>query len=137
MKHDREPQELKTNITIEPKARDYDQKILLGDDLDFDDIRDLIHKNEDLDFGLFYEFLDHFQLHGGFDHLRTALKKVVPFESEATLPLELVSELTSPFKNCSTILNPEYAREMSEELQSIIIGRLETMSDEEMKNVDK
>lgn len=100
-------------------------------------MENMILRNTDLDFGLFHEFLDHFQLHGGFDSLRKALQKVVPFETEHTLPLDLIPTLTSPFKNCSNILNPEYSKEMAEELQSIIIGRLENMTDEEMKNVDK
>lgn len=137
LKHDREPNELKTGITKPYRKRDIEQVNFMGEEIDFDDTVEMILKNTDLDFGLFHEFLDHFQLHGGFDSLRKALQKVVPFETEHTLPLELIPSLTSPFKSCSNILNPEYSREMAEELQSIIIGRLENMTDEEMKDVDK
>ena len=62
---------------------------------------------------------------------------VVPHDESPTLPLELIPEFTSPFRACSNILNPEYTKEMAEELQSIIVGRLENMSDEAMKEVDK
>jgi hypothetical protein len=109
----------------------------MHDDTDFEDLTELVHKNKNLDFGLFHEFLDHFQQHGGFDLLRAALKTVVPSERRKSLPLDLIPILTAPFKNCSNILNPEYAKEMSEELQSVIIGRLENMSDDEMKDIDK
>lgn len=97
----------------------------------------MVFKNKNLDFGLFHEFLDYFQQLDGFGLLRTALKSVVPSEAKRALPLELIPILTAPFKNCSNILNLDYAQEMSEELQSVIIGRLENMTDEEMKDIDK
>ena len=97
----------------------------------------MIFDNKNLGFGLFYEFLDHFQFHGGFDQLRKVLQRVVPFEDNPVLPLDLIPEFTSPFKACSNILNPEYTKEMAEELQSIIVGRLKNMSDDSMKEMDK
>jgi hypothetical protein len=137
LKYDRAPQDIKTEICKPFRERDFDMQRMKMEDLDFDEIRELIHRNKDLDFGLFHEFLDHFQQHGGFDSLRKAIKSIVPFENEYTLPLEIIPTITSPFKNCASLLNPDYATEMATELQSIVIGRLENMSDEEMKDVEK
>ena len=128
---------MKTNICAPYQKRDSDQDRFLGDDLDFDDMREMMFNNKNLGFGLFYEFLDHFQIHDGFDSIRKILQKVVPFEDENTLPLDLIPEFTSPFKACSNILNPEYTKEMAEELQAVIVGRLENMTDDEMKEIDK
>jgi len=110
---------------------------LKNEDLDFDDIREMVSKKRGLDFGLFHEFLDHFQLHGGFEAVRNTLKSIATADNTNALPLSVIPSLTSPFKNCNKIINPEYAREMTEEIQGLIISRLENMTDEEMKDLDK
>lgn len=137
LRYDRAPEEPKTNICKPFKERDFEVQKMKMEDLQFDEIRELMFKTRELNFGLFHEFLDYFQQLEGFSHLRRALKCIVPSEGNLTLPLDLIPLFTSPYKNCVTIINPEYAREMCEELQSIIIGRLENMTDEEMKDIDK
>lgn len=137
LKYDRAPAELKTDVCKPFQERDFEMQRMKMEDLQFDEARELMMKPDELDFGLFYEFLDYFQQLEGFDALTKALKCVVPFEDRATLPLELIPQLTTPYKNCAGVLNPEYTKKMCEELQSVIIGRLENMTDDEMKDIDK
>ena len=107
------------------------------DDLDFDEVKSLIMNKKDIDYGLFYEFLDHFHYHGGFDAVRTALKCIVNTGDNHSLLLSVIPDLTSPFRNCGPVMNEDYAQEMAEEVQQLILNRLESMTDDEMKELDK
>lgn len=137
LKHDRPPAELKTSICKPIAGKDFEISKIKNEDLDFEDVRELVGKKKDLDFGLFYEFLDHFHLHGGFEAVRKALKCVVPADGELTLPLDLVPIITSPFRNCGAVINQSYAKDMADEVQAVILGRLESMTDDEMKEIEK
>jgi len=77
LKYDRAPAELKTNICKPVEERDYEAQKLKLEDLEYSEILDLINKNSELEFGLLYEFMDHFQQNGGFDVLRSSLKSIV------------------------------------------------------------
>lgn len=137
LKMDRAPADIKTNICKPYKDRDYELQRTKFEELDFDEIREHIGKNKDLDFGLMYEFLDHFQQFDGFDCLRKAIKCIEPSEGQPTLPLDMIPLLTSPFSNCSEVLNQQYAKDMAEETQAVVLGRLENMNEEEMKDIEK
>lgn len=137
LRNDRAPGELKTSICKEYVEKDLEMMKLKYDDLDFDEVKSLIYNKKDIDYGLFYEFLDHFHYHGGFDAVRTALKCIVNTGDNHSLPLSVIPDLTSAFKNCGPVMNEEYAREMAEEVQQLILNRLESMTDDEMKELDK
>lgn len=137
LKHDRPPQDLKTTITKEFLERDIEMMKLKYDDLEFDDIKTFITTKKDIEFGLFFEFVDHFHYHGGFDAVRNALRSITKTEGGKALPLNVIPDLTSPFRNCRAIIDEEYAKEMAEEVQQLVLQRLENMTDDEMKDLDK
>ena len=137
LKYDRDPIKFKTSICKEFESRDLDMQRLRGEDLDFEEIREMVSKKRELDFGLFYEFLDHFHYHDGFESIRNAIKWILPQENSNTLPFELVPIITSPFKNWGSIISQEYSKVMAEEIQATILGRLESMNDDEMKEIEK
>jgi hypothetical protein len=137
LNNDREPENLKTSICKPYEKTDLELQKLRNEDLDFDDIRDIISKKRDLTYGLLHEFVDHFHHHGGFEAVRNALKSIINAENTHSLPLSVIPDLTSPFRNLGTILDEKYAKEMTEEVQELLLKRLNDMSEEEMKDVEK
>ena len=77
LKYDRAPAELKTEVCKPFEDRDFEAQRMKLEDLEYGEISDMITKNKDLNFGLFHEFLDHFQFLGGFDILTKALESIV------------------------------------------------------------
>lgn len=56
---------------------------------------------------------------------------------EDKIPLDWISSLTAPFRNCNQIFAPTFATSFVTCIRDIIFQRIKTMSEKELKEVDK
>lgn len=106
----------------------------------------------DLVFGSALNLLNYFAELGGFTSLLLVLREgnerlpekpegskekgEKPVEKEL-LPLELVGDLTGAFVNCGALMADDFSVGFVDEVQAIIMRRLQGMQDREIKELDK
>lgn len=80
-------------------------------------------------------FINYFAEIGGFDAIIDFLK--VGNEGEEKIPLEMISQMTSPFRNCNTIFAPTFATQFVNSVRDVVVNRLMNMTEKELKEIDK
>lgn len=77
------------------------------EEYDIDDIKEGISNRKGFVFGQFVNFINYFSYAGGFDAIIDVLK--IGNESEEKIPLEWITALTNPFRNCNAIFSESFA----------------------------
>jgi hypothetical protein len=58
-------------------------------------------------------------------------------EADEKIPIELISYLTMPFKNCNSIFSKEFSAYFVTTVKDIVFSRIKTMNEKELKEIDK
>lgn len=105
------------------------------EEIDLDDVKEQIITRKNLVYGQFMNFINYFAQFGGFDAIIDFLK--LGNEQEEKIPLELISLVTSPFRNCNSIFAPTFAQQFVLSVKEVVINRLKNMTEKELKEIDK
>lgn len=81
-------------------------------------------------------FLNYFAELGGFEALITALKAGADTQDDR-MPLEMISLLVSPFRQCNIIFSKAFAEYFTKAVREILVQRLQNLSEKELKEIDK
>mmetsp|Transcript_49154 Transcript_49154/g.36209 ORF Transcript_49154/g.36209 Transcript_49154/m.36209 type:complete len:127 (+) Transcript_49154:2-382(+) len=87
-------------------------------------------------FGQFINFVNYFAEFGGFDAIIDILRHGTD-GGEDKVPLDIVSNITAPFRNCLHIFSPTFAQHFVNTVKEIVIGRIRNMTEKEIKEIDK
>ena len=107
------------------------------DEFDLDEAKENIVQRKNIVFGSLVNFVNYFAQIGGFDAIIDVLRYGTGNDNEEKLPLDLVSMLTLPFRNCNSILSPTFSQSFVAAVKDIVFSRLQSMSEKELKEVDK
>lgn len=105
------------------------------DDINIDDARERIYFKRDIIFGQFINFVNYFAQIGGFDSIIEYLK--AGSQAEERIPIEMISLISSAFKNCNQIFSEEFAKHFITNFKDILLFRLANMTEKELKEIDK
>jgi hypothetical protein len=106
------------------------------EEYDIDELKENVAYRKNLVFGQFINFVNYFAELSGFD----AILDVLRFgndKDDTRLPLEFVSILTAPFKNCNSIFSQTFTEQFVTMIKEIVFGRIRNMSEKEIKEIDK
>lgn len=106
------------------------------EDIDVDEVKDDIILRRNLVYGQFMNFINYFADIGGFDAIVDYLKLGNELQ-EDKIPLEMISLLTHPFRNCIQIFAPTFAQQFVSSVRDILVNRLKSMTEKELKEIDK
>ena len=81
-------------------------------------------------------FLNTFAEIGGFDAIIGFLK-LGNETQEDKMPLDLISLIVSPFRTCNSIFSETFAKSFITQVKDIVSQRLQTMTEKEIKEIDK
>jgi hypothetical protein len=105
------------------------------EDIDIDEVKEILIGRRNIVFGQFMNFVNYFSEFGGFDAILEFLK--LGNELEEKIPLDMISLLTIPFRNCNYIFSAEFSKFFVDTIRDIIVKRLTNLSDKEVKEIDK
>jgi ubiquitin carboxyl-terminal hydrolase 9/24 len=106
------------------------------DEIDLDQVKDNISNRKNIVFGQFANFLNFFGEIGGFDALIDLLKAGNEGQ-EDKMPLDMISLLVAPFRQCNTIFSPTFSQHFTTAVREIVSQRLFSMTEKELKEIDK
>jgi len=120
-----------------PEETDFEaNRIANEDEIDIDEVKENLLLKKNLVFGQMINFVNYFAELGGFDAIIDVLRQGSEGE-DTKLPLELVSIMTSPFKNCLHIFSPTFSKFFVTAVKEIVFSRIRNMSEKEIKEIDK
>ncbi len=115
----------------------FEENNLQDEDLiDNDKVKEMIFNRRNIVYGQFVNFLNFFGEQGGIDAITDFLKTGNEQQDEK-IPLDLISLVVSPFKNCNTVLSPQTTADFTLKVRTIFEQRLQTMTEKELKEIDK
>ncbi len=106
------------------------------EDYDVDEVKEWISQRKNLVFGQFINFVNYFAELGGFDAILDILKQGNDTDDNKA-PLDLVSIMTAPFKNCNLIFSATFTEHFVTSVKEIVFQRIRNMSEKEIKEIDK
>lgn len=101
-----------------------------------DQVKLVINERKNIVFGQFLNNLNYFAELGGFDALIDAIK-IGSEQQEDRIPLDVISILVMPFKTCNSVFAPTFASNFVRQVKDILMQRINTMSEKELKEMDK
>lgn len=111
-RYDREPAKLERCVTKDLEPRNFEERRNELGEIDVDDLKKFVYHKKNLDFGLFTEFMNYFATIGGFDAIIAAFKFGHDSKDSADkIPMYIFPVITSPFKNCAVIFDPQFAKD--------------------------
>ncbi|CDW78729.1 UNKNOWN [Stylonychia lemnae] len=137
IENDKNPIQFENPVTKSYAGIDFEIRRKSPDDLtDVEDIREQIMNRKGIEYGQFMNFINYFAELGGFDAIIDYLK-VGSETSEDKIPLDIITMMTSPFKNCNEIFSPTFAQKFVFNVRDILISRIRNISEKELKEIDK
>jgi len=81
-------------------------------------------------------FINYFAELGGFDAIVDYLK-LGSESTEDKIPLDIITMMTLPFKNCNEIFSSTFAQKFVFSIRDIVVHRIRFMTEKELKEIDK
>lgn len=111
----------------------------LDDDNKYSDLvqRGLMRERKDLQYGFMLNWVQYFAQLGGFDATLKLLSLGLQSEKETKAPFAMVSQIIRSFRCLNSVLSPECARHFSSSIGEIVVKRLSTMTEQDVKVCNK
>jgi hypothetical protein len=106
------------------------------EEIDVEVVKDTIANRKNIQFGQMINFLNTFAEIGGFDAIIGFLKLGNEAQDDK-MPLDLISLIVSPFRTCNSIFSETFAKSFITQVKDIVSQRLQTMTEKEIKEIDK
>lgn len=137
IQHDKNPIQFDQPVTQNLSHIDFEKNRKQDDDnIDIDDVKETVLTRSKLVYGQFHNFVNYFAEIGGFEAIIDFLKYETENQDDK-IPLDMITLLTLPFRNCNEIFSPTFAQNFVKSVKEIIINRLNNMSEKELKEIDK
>lgn len=92
---------------------------------------------KDLQYGQVCNWVQYFAQLGGFDAVVNLLEMNINQEKAVKAPFQMISQVTRPFRQLNLVLEPEFAKAFSTRISDIIVKRLSTLSEQDVKICNK
>lgn len=134
--HDKAADKSEKGVTANFEHLTFEPKYANDDQVDIEAVKDQVYYRKGLVYGQFLNFLNYFAELGGFEALVDALK-IGNASVDERMPLEVMSLLVQPFKQCNTVFEAGFSQKFVGQVREILVQRFSSMTEKELKEIDK